>query len=125
MGSNIIPLGINPAWTKKEEKVEAKYPEITLGESICEKLKIIFFPDKRWQQCYKDVAIKFTALKEIAKKFYTDKDILAILIELNKYSTQDIQEAFHMELNQTSKDANHGRENRLSVTVTQIPSEIS
>ena len=74
--------------------MEAKYPEITLGENICIKLKEIYFKDIPWVECYREVAKKLSELKVIGKKFYVDKNIIEVLTELNKYSHQDIIDAF-------------------------------
>lgn len=70
--------------------MEAKYPEITLGEPVCEKLKDIFYPDKHWSSCVYAVANKFSALKVIARKFYTGKTELEMLRELSRYTKEDI-----------------------------------
>jgi hypothetical protein len=72
---------------------------IILGEPICEKLKLIYFPDKKWPKCYKDVAKKFSHLKAITRKFYSydiksSDNELEMLRKLIKYSEQDIIEAF-------------------------------
>jgi len=75
--------------------MEAKYPEITLGATICEKLKIIYFHNKSWQECHGDVSKKFSDLKQRMRKFYTDKTDLEILKELIKYDTMDIEEIFN------------------------------
>lgn len=76
--------------------MEAKYLEITLGQAICEKLRAIYFSNISWPDCYKDVASKFTELKQRMRKFYTDKHDLDILKELIKYDTMDIEEVFNM-----------------------------
>lgn len=75
--------------------MEAKYPEINLGATICEKLKQIYFSDKPWIDCHKDVATKFTEMKRMMRKFYTDKTDREILKELIKYDTMDIEEIFN------------------------------
>lgn len=74
--------------------MEAKLPEIVLAESICEKIKNVYFPNKSWVQCYQDVARGFTELKRIARQFYTDKTDKEILTELTRYGTDDIREAY-------------------------------
>lgn len=68
--------------------------EIILGTPICEKLKVIYFSDIPWVNCYRDVAAKFIALKAIARRFYVDKTNVEVLNELIKYSDQDIYDAF-------------------------------
>lgn len=75
--------------------MEAKYPTITLSELPVEKIKTIYFPDQPWADCYKEVAQKFTALKQIMRKFYTDKEEIEMLRELATYSKEDIQDAFN------------------------------
>jgi len=39
--------------------MEAKYPEIVLGEALCIKIKNIYFDDKKWVDCHNEVAAKF------------------------------------------------------------------
>ena len=67
---------------------------INLGAPICERIKQIYYPDKPWVECYKQVSTKFTQLKTIAKNFYTDKNEREILMELTKYSHDDIRDCF-------------------------------
>lgn len=57
---------------------------------MCEKLKNIYFNDIHWSDCYKNVAVKFTELKEKARKFYVEKQEIEILKELCKYNEQDL-----------------------------------
>ena len=75
--------------------MEAKLPEITLGETVCRKLKDIYFNDDLWIDSYRGVAIKLSELKRIAKDFYVDKNDVEALKELIKYSDTDIVEAFN------------------------------
>lgn len=74
--------------------MDAKLPDITLGETVCIMLKRMYFPDTPWQECYKDVANKFSELKAVMRKFYTGKTDLEILHEIRRYSEDDISEAF-------------------------------
>jgi hypothetical protein len=85
------------AEAQEPQRREPKYPEITLGEMVCEKLKAIYHTDDPWQKCYMQVAQRFTDLKRIARKFYCDKDELEMLQELVRYSEKDIQEMIHVE----------------------------
>ncbi len=77
--------------------MEANYPEINLGATICERLRTIYHPDKPWVDCYKEIAQKLTELKANSCKFYTDKTEIEILMELCKYNDQDLMEMFHVE----------------------------
>jgi hypothetical protein len=77
--------------------MEAKEPEITLGEPICEKIKQLYYNDRPWIECYKDVAKIFTELKRRAHLFYVDKNRVEVLKELSKYCHQDIKDVFHIE----------------------------
>ncbi len=77
--------------------MEAKYPDITLGQTICEKLKVIYFSDKSWVESHGAVARKFTELKLIMRKFYADKQDIDILKELIKYDTMDIEDIFNLQ----------------------------
>jgi len=67
---------------------------IELGARVCKRLKVIYFSEKAWVDCHEEVALKFTALKQIAKKFYGDKEELEVLRELAKYTDDGIKDAF-------------------------------
>ncbi len=67
---------------------------INLGATICEKIKEIYYPAKPWVECHKDVSIKFSQLKKIAKTFYVDKTDKEVLMELVRYSPDDIKDCF-------------------------------
>ena len=71
-------------------------PEITLGEPVCDKLKIIYFPDTTWQACYKDVAKRFSELNIKMSKFYPDKSSVDILQELTRFSVNDIKDVLEI-----------------------------
>lgn len=60
---------------------------------VCIKLKDIYFNDKKWAECYRDVGYKLSELKAIAKKFYVELGDIEIMMELSKYSKNDIQDA--------------------------------
>ena len=70
---------------------------INLGEPICEKIKQIYFPVIPHSACYKAVAAKFDDLKKRARRYYPDMSQKEMLIELIKYSKEDIEEMFHVE----------------------------
>ncbi len=70
------------------------YPEITLGENICRKLKEMYFSDKSWPECYKDVAKKLSELKTKMKQFYNVPSNEQALKILQTFSEKDIQEVF-------------------------------
>ena len=76
--------------------MDAKYPEITLGETVTGMIRNVYHHDDEWPACYKQVADKFTELKKIMRKFYTDKSDLEILKELIRYSQDDIKDAFQL-----------------------------
>lgn len=67
--------------------------EVVLGEMVCSKLKNIYFSNIPWIKCHQDVAIKFTNLKDAARKFYKEKTEIEMLTELSKFSREDIQDA--------------------------------
>lgn len=66
--------------------------EINLGETVCRKLRAIYFSEIAWSECYRLVAQKFCELKVIARKFYADKNEIEMLMELSRYSSQDLQD---------------------------------
>ena len=76
--------------------MDEKYPElartVTLGEPICIKLKQIYFAEQKWAACYRQVGAKFTALKQQARKFYPGKKDHEMLMEIIKYTNEDIVE---------------------------------
>lgn len=67
---------------------------VTFGETVCEKLKIIYFEKQSWKECHQEVVDKFTQLKKIARKFYVGKSELEMLQELSRFSFQDLEDAF-------------------------------
>jgi hypothetical protein len=75
-------------------RMDAIAGEINQGAIVCARLKIIYFNQVPWIECYRDVANKFTTLKKIMREFYSqnDKEIIPMLI---KYSEEDIMEAFN------------------------------
>ena len=73
--------------------MEAPSQEITLGTTICEKLKAIYHPDLPWVDASDPVSVLFTKLKKQARSFYLDKNELEILMELSKYSEQDFRDS--------------------------------
>lgn len=77
--------------------MEATPREIIAGESICKKLKNLYFANTEWQLCYKDVGKKFTILKRIMRKFHTDLDTLDILKKIDEFDSLDFDEAFSLE----------------------------
>lgn len=94
-------------------RTEAKLIEITLGESICEKLKLLYFRDAPWPDCVGKVAAKFSALKVRGRQFYIGKSDVDILRELIKYSTSDIDEMFHIE--HDTRNVHEKRDQRVSL----------
>jgi hypothetical protein len=86
--------------------MEAKYEEITLGETICIKLKKMYFNDTPWPKCYRQIADKLTLLKKILRKFYNVNDNVEILKMAIKYSDKDIEDVFSME-SDVLKDENY------------------
>ena len=50
----------------------------------------MYFNDNSWFECHSKVSLKFTELKRIMRKFYTDKCDEDILKELLRYSPSDI-----------------------------------
>jgi hypothetical protein len=62
---------------------------------VCAKLRTLYFRDDPWHVCEQKVAQKFTRLKQIMRKFYTKMTEKELMIELNKYSDQDIYDVFN------------------------------
>ncbi len=77
--------------------VNQKYPVIELGSIVCWKLKQIYHPNDKWADCYKSIAEKLTCLKKIGRKCFLDKTEEEMLIELGRWSKEDIEEMFHVE----------------------------
>lgn len=65
---------------------------VNLGALPCSILKNIYFADEHWSQCATKVSEKFSKLKSIARKFYSDKTEFEMIMELSKYSEHDIKE---------------------------------
>jgi hypothetical protein len=70
---------------------------INLGSTVCSKLKQIYHPLDKWADCYKSVGAKLTDLKKISRKYFHDKTDKEVLIELGRFSLEDIQDMFHVE----------------------------
>ena len=66
--------------------------EVDLGVPICKKIKTSIFPDIPWAECYRDVAGKFTLLKKVMHSMYTEKTRHEVLIELNRYSADELKD---------------------------------
>jgi predicted nuclease of restriction endonuclease-like RecB superfamily len=77
--------------------VNKKYTAIELGSTICSKLKQIYYPNDKWADCYKKVGEILVDLKKIARKFFSDKSEEEILIQLGRFTLEDIQDMFHVE----------------------------
>jgi hypothetical protein len=65
---------------------------MTLGEPICQQLKRMYYANRDWIDCYRGVAAKFTQLKDIMRKFYTGMSDFEVLVELQRYSAEDLQD---------------------------------
>lgn len=68
--------------------------EIELGAPTCKHIKNIFYPNRPWVEVYRDVASKFTELKQIMYKIYPELKRIDIVRELSTYSQQDIKDLF-------------------------------
>ena len=73
--------------------MEPKTTEVDLGTIICKNLKEIYFSEKKWPECYMQIAQKFTKLKRIMRKFYSDDKEIDVLRRLRSFSEADIEEA--------------------------------
>ena len=74
-------------------RTEAKLPEITLGESICTKLKQIYHLNQPWAQLKHSIPAKLVRLKQTMRTAYPDWDEAMRLRELARFTEQDIREA--------------------------------
>lgn len=61
---------------------------------VCKKIKNMFFKDKKWQECYRDVANKFTQMKKICRPCYPNLSENQFLETISKYSDADILDVF-------------------------------
>jgi hypothetical protein len=106
-------------------RMESVREEIKLGAVICERLRIIYFNSIPWINCYKDVAAKFRLLKESMINFYSEKTEKDILIELNKFSDEDIKDALNIEkkVNNSPKSENTLPKYENKVTWIPVPAE--
>ena len=75
------------------DRMESVHQQVILGAAICDKLRDFYFKDIPWVECCQEVAVKYTDLKKLSRKFFIDKTDVEILIEVNKYSTSDIGDA--------------------------------
>lgn len=76
---------MNEKYTKFNEQV-------VLGEQVCIKLKQIYWPDKTWDESYRDVAGKLTLLKQKARLLLKHMDEVEMLKTLRGFGHDDIKE---------------------------------
>ncbi len=72
--------------------MEAKYPEITIGEAICDRLRHIYHNGTPWADCHADITRMFHAICSTAARFYADRSKADALKELLLYNDTDIME---------------------------------
>lgn len=101
-----------------ETKPEAKYEEITLGETICKIIKEVFYKDIPWPSCYRQVADKFTIFKKILREFHNEKDNVKILKQVQHFKEKDVMEVFDLEKETTEKET---KKNKYGNDVTWVP----
>ncbi len=65
---------------------------VNLGEMICVKIKQLYFADKPWNECYRQVGYKFTEVKRKARIMLVGKTEKEMLKELRNFSTTDIED---------------------------------
>ncbi len=70
--------------------MEAKYPETTLGEIPCNKIKQIFYPERAWDAKLADeIAVKFSNIKKMVKLSWPDKTVIEVLQWILKFDDDD------------------------------------
>ena len=67
-------------------------PEILLAEPICEKLKIIYFLNVPWNECYRKIGNKLTEVKRKARTMLVGMTEIEMLQHLRNFSTTDIED---------------------------------
>jgi len=77
--------------------VECKTAEITLGASICEKIKHIYYPVPWSMEVAREVAAKLTKVKAAAKLYFPEASEVDRLREVFKFSTDDIKDILDAE----------------------------
>lgn len=68
-----------------------------LAESICEKLKIIYFKDAPWACCYKELALKMRDLKCKARLILAHMNEIEMLKTLRTFGLDDLKEMMEHE----------------------------
>lgn len=64
--------------------------EINLGANPCRIIKRIYFAEIPWIDCYRDIASKFTQLKQAIRKQASLLSEIEILQYINKFTEEDI-----------------------------------
>lgn len=78
--------------------MEAKYEEITVGETVCKRLKAIWHEPAKWEDCYQQVGTRLATLKFILRKFYCTESNVEVLQKAIKYTDQDIMDVFEQDV---------------------------
>lgn len=71
--------------------------QVELGATPCYLIKNIYYPDKAWIDCYKEVANQFTTLKKIIRKKAPLLEELEILRMVSRFTLIDITEILEEE----------------------------
>jgi hypothetical protein len=87
------PLGLKHKPKEGFSVTEPRLNEITLGEEICEKLRNIYFPEKKNQEVYKHLARGLATMKTIASVYYPDLPLVERLKKIRSWTEDDIKEA--------------------------------
>jgi len=67
--------------------------EINLGALACRQIKSSYFEKEEWVNCHKDVAKVLTKLKQVCRAFYSGNTELEMLMQVSKYTIDDIKHA--------------------------------
>lgn len=63
------------------------------GEEVCEKLKMMYFAEIPWPECYMAIAGILTQLKKVIRVYYPQQDEVENMRKLRKFTADDIKEA--------------------------------
>lgn len=66
------------------------------GAKICSKLKEIYYPNDHWKHVYREIADKFTAIKQKTREFVEFGTENELLVYLNTFSDEALTDAYDL-----------------------------
>ena len=68
--------------------------EVNLSTEVSRRIKEAYWKDEPWVSVTQDVSRKLIQLIEIGEKCFPEQDRVGVLLELRKFTVEDIRDAF-------------------------------